>query len=80
MERLRGLRWTIVAPAGLVTIALLVILGLDLTKGGAATPNKPLGEIGTPVRGVYVAPTATCGVTVRATARPVHIDRLPGLL
>jgi len=36
-----------------------VVLRLDLTNGGAATPNKPIGAIGTPVRGVYLAPTAT---------------------
>lgn len=59
MERSRRLRWNVLAPIGLVALALAVILGLDLAKGGEATPGKPLGEIGTPVRGVYLAPTAT---------------------
>ncbi len=52
-------RWDIIAPVGLVAAALLAVVWLDVTKGGEATPAAPLGEIGTPVRGAYVAPTAT---------------------
>ena len=59
MGRARRLRWDIIAPVGLVVAALAAVLWLDVTKGGEATPAVPLGEIGTPVRGAYVAPTAT---------------------
>ena len=59
MERARGLRWDIIGPVGLVVLALLAVAWLDVTKGGEATPKPPLGEIGTPVRGAYVGPTAT---------------------
>ena len=48
-----------IGPIALVAFALLLIVVLDATKGGAATPAKPIGEIGTPVRNAYVAPTAT---------------------
>jgi hypothetical protein len=59
LKQARPLRWDIIAPVGLIVLALFAVLWLDVTKGGEATPATPLGEIGTPVRGAYVAPTAT---------------------
>jgi hypothetical protein len=51
--------WTVIAPIALVVIAILAIVVLDVTKGGAAEPSPLVGESGTPVRQAYVAPTAT---------------------
>jgi hypothetical protein len=59
LSRIKKMRWDIVGPVGLVVLALLAVAWLDVSKGGEATPKDPLGEIGTPVRGVYVGPTAT---------------------
>jgi hypothetical protein len=56
---MKGLRWNIIGPVGLVVLALLAVAWLDVTKGGEATQKAPLGEIGTPVRNAYVGPTAT---------------------
>jgi hypothetical protein len=55
----KGLRWDIISPVGLLVLALLAVAWLDATKGGEATQKAPLGEIGTPVRNAYVGPTAT---------------------
>ena len=51
--------WTVIAPVALVVLALIAIVVLDVATGGAAEPRPPLGEIGTPVRQAYAAPTAT---------------------
>jgi hypothetical protein len=53
-------------------MALLAILWLDLATGGEAKPSPYLGTIGTPVRGTFVAPTATPEGAGRPTpdARP----------
>jgi hypothetical protein len=59
LGRVIRLPWNIIAPVGLVALALVAVAWLDVTKGGEATPAAPLGEIGTPVRGAYIAPTAT---------------------
>ena len=56
---MRRVRWDIAGPVGLVVLALLAVAWLDVSKGGEAKPKPPLGEIGTPVRGAYVGPTAT---------------------
>lgn len=63
--------WTVIVPVALVLLAVAAIIALDATKGGAAEPAAPLGEIGTPVRQAYIAPTATpVGQQVGATPRP----------
>jgi hypothetical protein len=63
--------WMVIAPVGLVVLAVLAIIMLDVAKGGAAEPAPPLGEIGTPVRQAYIAPTATpVGQQPDATPRP----------
>lgn len=59
MNRIKGVRWDIAGPIGLVVLALLAVAWLDVSKGGDAKPKAPLGEIGTPVRGAYVGPTPT---------------------
>jgi hypothetical protein len=59
LNRIKRLRWDIVGPVGLVVVALAAVAWLDVSKGGEATPKPPLGAIGTPVRGAFVAPTAT---------------------
>ncbi len=57
--RLSSWNWTVIAPVSLIAVALVAVVILDATKGGAAEPAAPIGEIGTPVRQAYVAPTAT---------------------
>lgn len=61
--------WTVIAPVALIVAALLAVVVLDATKGGAAEPKAPLGEIGTPVRQAYVAPTVT-PIGLQATPKP----------
>lgn len=79
MERARGLRWDIIGPVGLVVLALLAVAWFDVTKGGEATPKPPLGEIGTPVRGAYVAPTATpFGFAPTPRPRPTIVGQATG--
>lgn len=58
-EPLRRARWNIIAPVGLLAVALIGVAWLDLTTGGEAEPEAYLGELGTPVRGTFVPPTAT---------------------
>jgi hypothetical protein len=63
--------WTVIVPVGLVALAVLAVILLDVTKGGAAEPAAPVGEVGTPVRQAYIAPTATpVGQQPDATPRP----------
>lgn len=79
MERARGLRWDIIGPVGLLVLALLAVAWLDVTKGGEATPKPPLGEIGTPVRGAYVGPTATpFGFAPTPRPRPTIVGQATG--
>jgi len=61
-------KWNVVAPVGLLALVLAGVAWFDLTTGGEATPAPPIGPIGTPVRGAYIAPTAT--PADQATARP----------
>jgi hypothetical protein len=56
---LRSLRWTVIGPVALVAAAIALVLWFDAREGGAAKPAQPLGELGTPVRNAYVAPTPT---------------------
>ena len=50
-----------------------------MTKGGGATPKPPLGDIGTPVRGAYVAPTATpFGFAPTRVPRPTVVGQVTG--
>lgn len=79
MKRARDLRWDIIGPVGLVVLALLAVAWLDVTKGGGATPKPPLGDIGTPVRGAYVAPTATpFGFAPTRVPRPTVVGQVTG--
>jgi hypothetical protein len=59
LNRIKRLRWDIAGPVGFVAVALVAVAWLDVSKGGEAMPKPPLGAIGTPVRGAFVAPTAT---------------------
>jgi hypothetical protein len=56
MNDVRRLNWAVIVPVGLLAMALLAILWLDLATGGEAKPSPYLGTIGTPVRGTFVAP------------------------
>jgi len=51
--------WGIVGPIVLLVAALGTVAWLDLSSGGDAKPRPLLSESGTPVRGVYLAPTVT---------------------
>ena len=53
------LNWSIILPVGLLVLALLAIVWLDLATGGEAKPDPFLGTIGTPVRGTFVPSTPT---------------------
>jgi hypothetical protein len=71
LSQIRRVRWDIVGPVGLVVVALIAVLWLDVAKGGEAKPEAPLGAIGTPVRNAYVGPTATpFGFAPTARPRP----------
>lgn len=52
-------RWAIVAPIALLAGVLLAVVWLDVATGGDAEPPPLIGKLGTPVRGTFVAPTAT---------------------
>ncbi|MEX0750527.1 MAG: hypothetical protein WD359_06925 [Dehalococcoidia bacterium] len=69
MNEIKRLNWAVIAPVGLLALALLAILWLDLATGGEAKPDPFLGTIGTPVRGTFVAPTST-PPGAEATPRP----------
>lgn len=68
-HRFSGLRWNIIAPVGLLAIALLAVAWLDISTGGDAKPDPLVGAIGTPVRGTLVVPTST-PIGARATPKP----------
>jgi hypothetical protein len=68
-QRLKSVNWSIVGPVALVVAALLAVAWFDVTKGGAAKPQTPLGEIGTPIRNAYVAPSPT-PIGLQPTPRP----------
>jgi len=53
------LPWGVLAPVVLLAASVAAIAWLDVSSGGAAKPKPLVGEIGTPVRSVYLAPTAT---------------------
>ena len=59
MQSIKRVRWDIAGPVGLIVLALATVAWLDVSKGGEATPKPPMGTIGTPIRGAYIAPTAT---------------------
>ena len=56
---LRTLKWNIIAPVGMLVIALVAVFGFDLAHTGEAKPPPLLGELGTAVRGTITLPTAT---------------------
>ena len=63
--------WTIIAPVALLAAALIGIAWLDVSTGGEAKPQPPLGGSGTPVRQSYVPPTPTpFGAQPTAKPRP----------
>jgi len=63
--------WTIIAPVALLAAALAALAWLDVSTGGEAKPQPPLGAIGTPVRPTYTAPTPTpFGAQPTAQPRP----------
>lgn len=66
----RGLDWRVIGPVALLAAAVVAVLWLDIAKGGEAVPAPPLGAIGTPVRGTFVAPTAGPSAVRTARARP----------
>jgi len=55
----KKLPWAVIAPVGLLAVALASLAWLDLTTGGEAKPEPYLGKIGTPVRGTFVPATPT---------------------
>jgi len=71
LEQLRSWKWNIIAPVGLLTVALIAVAWFDLTSSGSAEPPPLLGEVGTPVRGTFTPPTATAvGARPTPKARP----------
>lgn len=59
MRAFESRRWSIWAPIALLAAVVAALIWLDVTTGGGAEPPPLLGRLGTPVRGTYVAPTAT---------------------
>ncbi|MBF6599903.1 MAG: hypothetical protein IVW36_05275 [Dehalococcoidia bacterium] len=59
LTRLRSLKWNIIAPVALISLALVAVLGFDLAYSGEAEPPPLVGALGTPIRGTLVPPTAT---------------------
>jgi hypothetical protein len=53
------LKWNVIGPVALIIAAIAAVGWLDASTGGEAQPQAFLGAIGTPVRGTFVAPTAT---------------------
>jgi hypothetical protein len=68
VDEIRKWNWTVIAPIALLVVALVAILWLDLTSGGAEDPEF-LGTLGTPVRGTFVPSTPT-PEGAQATPRP----------
>ena len=79
LDRFRALRWDVIAPVGLLAVALAAVLGFGLAHAGDAKPPPLIGALGTPVRGVFIAPTPTppgAGPTV--PPRPTVPASVPG--
>ncbi|HZP56565.1 MAG TPA: type II secretion system protein GspG [Dehalococcoidia bacterium] len=76
--RLRSLRWNVIAPVAVLVAALAAVAWFDLARGSSAEPPPLLGEVGTPVRGTFVPPTATpVGARPTPKARPT-VEGAPG--
>src|SRR5947209_12873224 len=69
LEQLRSWKWNIIAPVGLLVVALLAVAWFDLTSSGSAEPPPLLGVVGTPVRGTFTPPTATA-IGARPSPKP----------
>lgn len=69
MNAVKRLKWNVIAPAGLLALALLLVVWFDLRTGGDAEPPPLLGAIGTPVRSNFTAIPATQVITT-PTPRP----------
>jgi hypothetical protein len=69
LDDVKKLNWAVIAPVGLLALAILMIVYLDLATGGEAKPDPYLGAIGTPVRGTFVPATPT-PEGAQATPRP----------
>ncbi len=71
MKKITDMKWNIIAPAGLLVLALIAVVWFDATSGGEATPEPFIGEIGTPVRSAYVPnPTPAAAIVPTAVVRP----------
>lgn len=72
--------WSVIAPVALILAVIGAVVWFDATTGGEAKPNPPLGAIGTPVRGTFVAATATpfgAQATPKPRATPVAGGNAP---
>ena len=70
VDKIRDIRWNIVAPIGFFAVALFAVAWFSLTTGGDAEPAPPLGAIGTPIRGTFIPPTPRLpGAEPKATPR-----------
>jgi hypothetical protein len=79
IDRARSLRWNVIAPVGLLAIALASVAWFDLTSSGSAEPPPLLGQVGTPVRGTFTPPTATAiGAKPTPKPRPTIEGAAPG--
>jgi hypothetical protein len=70
-----NLRWTVIIPAGLVILAVIAVLFLDVTNGGEAGSDEYLGTEANQ-RFPYEAPTST-PVGAAPTARPTTVTGVP---
>ena len=59
VQRVRALRWSIIAPIALLVAVIALALWFDGTTGGDAKPPPLIGALGTPVRGTFVPSTPT---------------------
>ena len=76
---LRDRRWAIAAPVALIGAIAIAALWLDVATGGEAEPPPLLGELGTPVRGTFIPPTATPpGAAGTPRPRPTVEGSIPG--
>jgi hypothetical protein len=73
------LNWSVIAPVGLLVLAVLAIVWLGLTTGGEAKPDPFLGAIGTPIRGTFVPDTPTPqGAEGTPRPRPTFVGNVQG--
>jgi hypothetical protein len=78
MATIRKLNWGVIAPLGLLGIALAGVLWLGFASSGEAQPPPYLADVGTPIRFPYDPEDETPTGTATPRPRPTFTGNLQG--